>query len=165
MMPNIMPYQTDDIYLHKLINYKDLFELIFNNIKLDSICEIGIEIGEFTSIIEIYLQKGIIKEYHGVDVCITPTTNKISSNAYYHQVTSLEYLTSDMHTGHDFYLIDGDHNYYTVSAELENIFAADSGKKICILHDTNWPCARRDFYYNPGQIPEKAKKPLSWDKS
>ncbi len=164
MMPNIMPYQTDDIYLHKLINYKDLFELIFNNIKLDSICEIGIEIGEFTSIIEIYLQKGIIKEYHGVDVCITPTTNKISSNAYYHQVTSLEYLTSDMHTGHDFYLIDGDHNYYTVSAELENIFAADSGKKICILHDTNWPCARRDFYYNPGQIPEKAKKPLSWDK-
>ncbi|WBF44020.1 HAD family hydrolase [Serratia rubidaea] len=161
MNHNIKPYQADDVYLHKLVNYKDLFEIIFDNIKFDSVCEIGIETGEFSSILEDYIKDGVIKEYHGVDVCIT---KKIGFNSHYHEMTSLEYLTSEEHLGHDLYLVDGDHNYYTVTAELENIFSAASGKKICILHDTNWPCGRRDFYYNPAQIPAEATNPLSWDK-
>lgn len=161
MKHNITPFQIDDIYLHKLVNYKDLFELIFDNVKLDSVCEIGIETGEFSSFLDIYIKDGTIKEYHGVDICIT---KKIGFNSYYHETISLEYLTSEAHAGHDLYLVDGDHNYYTVSAELESIFAAASGKKICILHDTNWPCGRRDIYYNPAQIPDEATKPLSWDK-
>ncbi|BFO09262.1 hypothetical protein GGER_17720 [Serratia rubidaea] len=126
MNHNIKPYQADDVYLHKLVNYKDLFEIIFDNIKFDSVCEIGIETGEFSSILEDYIKDGVIKEYHGVDVCIT---KKIGFNSHYHEMTSLEYLTSEEHLGHDLYLVDGDHNYYTVTAELENIFSAASGKK------------------------------------
>lgn len=54
----------------------------------------------------------------------------------------------------DVYLIDGDHNWYTVYNELKYI------SKICvckapviILHDVSWPYERRDLYYNPENIP------------
>ena len=55
----------------------------------------------------------------------------------------------------DAYVIDGDHNYYTVSEELRLIAerAADS-MPLLILHDVCWPHARRDSYVAPDQIPE-----------
>ena len=58
----------------------------------------------------------------------------------------------------DAWVIDGDHNYYTVYHELLAIDALnrDADKPLLIfLHDVSWPCARRDFYYAPKRIPEK----------
>lgn len=56
----------------------------------------------------------------------------------------------------DVYLIDGDHNWYTVYNELKVISASCKEKDvIIILHDIGWPYARRDLYYNPDNIPEK----------
>ena len=31
------------------------------------------------------------------------------------------------------------------------------------LHDVDWPCGRRDFYYAPEQIPEKFRHPYDYD--
>lgn len=52
----------------------------------------------------------------------------------------------------DLYVVDGDHNYAVVRAEVDKILAAttDQGRPtLVILHDVCWPCARRDFYYAP----------------
>lgn len=62
----------------------------------------------------------------------------------------------------DAYLIDGDHNYYTVSRELELIEAGQSsaGKDtLVVLHDMGWPAGRRDMYYDPDSIPTDAIHP------
>lgn len=56
----------------------------------------------------------------------------------------------------DAWLIDGDHNYYTVLNELRQINAVNAKTDkpmLAILHDVGWPCGRRDFYYAPETIP------------
>jgi hypothetical protein len=55
----------------------------------------------------------------------------------------------------DVYIIDGDHNYYTVSRELELIAARSEGSTLPLLlfHDVCWPHGRRDDYFDPEQIP------------
>src|SRR5262245_9657757 len=46
-------------------------------------------------------------------------------------------------------VIDGDHNYYTVSEELR-LIAERSGDELPLLifHDVGWPHARRDDYFD-----------------
>ncbi|MFB5269068.1 class I SAM-dependent methyltransferase [Paenibacillus enshidis] len=63
---------------------------------------------------------------------------------------------------YDMVLIDGDHNWYTVYHELKQIseMAEKTGQfPIVFLHDTAWPYARRDMYYDPENIPEAFRHP------
>jgi len=56
----------------------------------------------------------------------------------------------------DAWVIDGDHNYYTVSHELQaidRVCARDGAPLLAFLHDTSWPAGRRDMYYAPDRIP------------
>ena len=59
----------------------------------------------------------------------------------------------------DVALIDGDHNYFTVSGELRTLaqVARGSGRPmpLVIAHDTGWPYGRRDLYYDPASIPDE----------
>jgi len=66
--------------------------------------------------------------------------------------------------GIDAWVIDGDHNHYTVLNELRLADAAArrEGKPLlAFLHDTGWPCGRRDFYYAPERIPPEHLRPHS----
>ena len=62
----------------------------------------------------------------------------------------------------DVIVIDGDHNYWTVSQELELISARAEGAELPLLmfHDVCWPHARRDDYYDPELIPEDYRQPF-----
>jgi hypothetical protein len=60
----------------------------------------------------------------------------------------------------DAYLIDGDHNYWTVLNELRAVFA-EGRSPLAILHDVGWPCARRDQYYSVEALPPSAVHPHS----
>ncbi len=61
----------------------------------------------------------------------------------------------------DAVIIDGDHNYYTVSEELKAVAGA-SGDELPLLlfHDVGWPHARRDDYYDPELVPAASRQPL-----
>jgi len=60
----------------------------------------------------------------------------------------------------DTVLLDGDHNYYTIFNELKMIEKNSNDRKsLVLLHDMNWPYARRDMYYNPSNIPDEFKHP------
>ena len=64
----------------------------------------------------------------------------------------------------DAYLIDGDHNWYTVFHELRLIDAVasrrQSGFPLVLLHDVGWPYGRRDLYYNPDDVPDEYRQPF-----
>jgi Methyltransferase domain len=62
----------------------------------------------------------------------------------------------------DVVIIDGDHNYYTVSEELRLIDERFAGgpAPLLILHDVCWPHGRRDAYYSPERIPEADRQPM-----
>ena len=61
----------------------------------------------------------------------------------------------------DAVIVDGDHNYYTVSEELRLIDerAAGADLPLLILHDVGWPHGRRDAYWNPEAIPDDERQP------
>jgi hypothetical protein len=61
----------------------------------------------------------------------------------------------------DAVIIDGDHNYYTVSEELRIIGerAKDAALPLILLHDVCWPHGRRDDYFAPDQIPAEYRQP------
>jgi hypothetical protein len=67
----------------------------------------------------------------------------------------------------DVYLLDGDHNYWTVSRELDTAAraaAASGTEPIVFLHDAGWPWGRRDIYYAPEQIPAEAVHPHTFER-
>jgi hypothetical protein len=63
----------------------------------------------------------------------------------------------------DVVIVDGDHNYFTVSEELRLIEAgaAGGGLPLLLFHDVCWPHARRDDYFAPEQLPESARRPVA----
>lgn len=62
----------------------------------------------------------------------------------------------------DAYIVDGDHNYYTVAKELQLIAAAATEQMPLVLcHDVGWPHARRDSYYTPEAIPAEHRQPMA----
>lgn len=62
----------------------------------------------------------------------------------------------------DAYLLDGDHNYAVVSAELAAIFAGGR-TPVAVLHDVGWPCARRDLYYDPERLAPEDRHDYDYD--
>lgn len=66
----------------------------------------------------------------------------------------------------DVWFIDGDHNWYTVYHELQQVHAQcqrDNKPLLVFLHDVGWPNARRDSYYQPDRIPAQYLHPYSYE--
>jgi hypothetical protein len=65
----------------------------------------------------------------------------------------------------DTVVIDGDHNYHTVSEELRLIAARVRELKrpfpLVLLHDVGWPHGRRDDYFVPDRIPAEHRQPIA----
>ena len=63
----------------------------------------------------------------------------------------------------DAVVIDGDHNYYTVSEELRLVAerAGDAELPLLLFHDVGWPHGRRDDYFDADQIPKEHRQPIA----
>jgi hypothetical protein len=63
----------------------------------------------------------------------------------------------------DAYVIDGDHNYFTVTEEIRLLVEqqGEQGMPLLMFHDVGWPHARRDDYFAPDQIPDEYRQPTS----
>jgi hypothetical protein len=63
----------------------------------------------------------------------------------------------------DAVVIDGDHNYFTVSEELRLIAERAEGSELPLLlfHDVCWPHARRDDYFAVELVPEGLRQPVA----
>lgn len=146
-------YHVDKYNNTSMLNYWCVVEPLLSIFQPSSICEIGSDEAITTLHIRKYLvDREII--FNVVDpAALSMLDEYISDKFRIHRETSVEYLTKEI--GNDFYFLDGDHNYETVTRELELIHKASKGKNTatCILvHDIGWPCARRDSYYSVGDV-------------
>ena len=66
---------------------------------------------------------------------------------------SLDFLDSPAFKGFDMYLIDGDHNYFTVARELELIHRHFKAGDVLLFNDVTGAWSHRDLYYDPEFIP------------
>lgn len=64
-------------------------------------------------------------------------------------------------------MIDGDHNHFTVTGEIDRLadLARGQGRGVPLMcfHDVGWPYGRRDMYYAPDRVPDNARQEWSRD--
>jgi hypothetical protein len=155
-----------DLLLHSM---GDLAEIILPALEIAGareIVEVGVEGGIMTRRLIDYA-KGTGGSLTSIDPA--PSAAAQSTFAKYRCArlihgTSLEELPS---LTADAYIIDGDHNYYTVRRESElawEQFQRARKPFLAFYHDVGWPCARRDLYYAPERIPEEHRQPHAWDR-
>jgi hypothetical protein len=66
----------------------------------------------------------------------------------------------------DAIVLDGDHNWWTVSEELRIIAGRAPGAELplVLFHDVCWPHARRDDYFDASLIPAEHRQPVAGDR-
>jgi hypothetical protein len=155
-----------DIFLYSLAEFRPLIFECLEIAGTRSVIEVGSELGLFTKELASWAnQRG------GTVTCIEPAPTEEVRNTCA-QSPGLKLVEgrspaalNDIPTA-DVYLLDGDHNYFTLKGELDTLNDRLSGKagySLAILHDVCWPWARRDLYYNPSALPAEALHPYSMD--
>ncbi|MGK6319288.1 class I SAM-dependent methyltransferase [Sphingomonas sp. DT-204] len=163
---------------HYLYSMASFGSLIFDALRLAGvrdIVEIGAEFGEMSTRLA-----GIAEAGGGtltsIDPCPRPEFYDwlAAHSAVRHVAEPSIDALQQIDAAADAWIVDGDHNWYTVYHELRLIRLAcrRAGKPLLVfLHDVAWPCGRRDFYYAPETIPAEyrhdhdysAGASLDWD--
>jgi hypothetical protein len=156
-------YERAPLLLHSLAEFGPLLRDLLAATETASVMEVGAEDGLLTRYL---LDTGDHLTVHAVDP--RPSEHLLALAAErpqlrLHATTGAEAIRQV--TAVDTYLIDGDHNYWTVTSELKAITArAGAHDPLLILHDVGWPCGRRDTYYNPDAVPVGHRQPLTYDR-
>jgi hypothetical protein len=144
-----------------LINNVEVMIACLNAAAPRSIVEVGAYAGDVTRFLLEWAQ-GAGASVWAIDPMPQPELVKLSEDR-----TDLTLVQATSHHAlaelerADVYVIDGDHNYYTVSEEIR--LAAGHGPglpPLLLFHDIGWPHARRDNYYVPEQIPAEHRQPM-----
>lgn len=153
--------ETGAAFMHSLSNVKEFILKLVVNAGVRSVCEIGSEGGLLSQELHRRYKEGLIDRLTIVDPVPSKEVIAFADGAgcKVEQCLSLDALEGM--SAHDLYIVDGDHNYHTVSNELRAIFRHENA--IVVMHDIGWPCATRDMYYNPGTVPADARHPFTFD--
>lgn len=152
--------------LHSVADFGDLPMEAVAVVDPERLVEIGGEGGRFTEDLARWAGQ------HGAEaLCIDPVPSaelrELAGATRLQLVEAHSPMALERVGACDLYVVDGDHNYHVVRGELETIGrqAFDAGRDcLVMLHDLAWPCARRDFYYDPDHLPEDAVRPHSFVK-
>ncbi len=155
-----------NLLIHSMSEFSSLILPSLEKANVRNIAEVGSEFGGMSQVLADYCGSK-----QGMLHCVDPEPREgfaewvaSSSAAIHHPAPSLEMI--DQLEDIDAWVVDGDHNYFTVSRELGAIDAVcrrDEKPLLAFLHDVSWPCARRDMYYAPDRIPEGERHDYSYD--
>jgi methyltransferase family protein len=147
---------------HSLANDAELLLACLDAVRPRSIVEVGAYAGDTTRVLLDWSQ--------GTDtrlVAIDPTPqDELVALAAANERLELVRETSVEALPHvappEAVIIDGDHNWWSVSEELRLIAerAAGTGLPLLVFHDVAWPHARRDSYYAPERVPPEHRQPI-----
>jgi Methyltransferase domain len=158
----IDPYANDEGHLGvSLVNVAEVMIAVLDAVGARSVVEVGAYAGDLTGLLLDWAASSGARV-----VAIDPSPQKELSALAEHRADlelvrdpSLEALKRI--DPPDAVVIDGDHNYYTVSKELRIIAerTAEAALPLLMFHDVGWPHGRRDDYFSPDLIPEEHRQP------
>lgn len=126
------------------------------------VLEIGVDRGQTAlPLIHNLSRQNVDFKWHGVDIRIDVNFHqqlhymdgvKVDENVFYIQQNSLDFLPNMIEQnpnfgGFDLIMIDGDHNYETVSKELSYLDKISHPYTMCVIDDYNGKHANRDDFY------------------
>lgn len=137
--------------LHSLTTFSRLIVGSLDIVNPRRIVEIGSESGGFTLDLEAWASRS---DAHvmSIDPDPAPSTVELGERSPHLELVSA--ASPQALAGLEpaqVYVIDGDHNYATVSAELHHALGGGN-QALAVMHDVGWPCARRDQYYAPERL-------------
>lgn len=151
-----------DLLLHSMSNFKEIISQILDKVCPKIIVEIGCEYAGSTFQFLEYCKKNDAFLYIVDPSPFVDVQNVLKNYSEYYEFIeekSLDALKNIKKA--DLYIVDGDHNYWTVINELNLIF--ENNSPVVIIHDVGYPCSRRDLYYNPTNIPKEYLHTYTYD--
>src|SRR5215207_3656918 len=145
------PYENDPArWGHSLSNLAEILIGCLDARGAKSLVEIGAYAGDLTRVL---LDWAAAAGATVVAIDPTPHERLIELSKEH---SELELIQEPSHEGlmhierPDAVIVDGDHNYYTVSEELRLIDERAAGAELplLMLHDVGWPHGRRDAYWD-----------------
>jgi hypothetical protein len=148
-----------------LLHNAELVLGCLNAVGARSVIEVGAFMGELTRLL---LRWGAERDAVVTAIDTAPHTDLQELAAAHSDLTLISQTSfealADIPLA-DAIILDGDHNYYTVTEELqiiaERATAESRGLPLLLLHDVGWPHDRRDDYYVPERIPAEHRQPLA----
>ncbi|QIG79725.1 class I SAM-dependent methyltransferase [Stakelama tenebrarum] len=155
-----------NLLIHSMSEFSDLILGSMHAAGTRSIVEVGAEFGGMSHQLAAYAEAT-----GGSLTSIDPAPKAgfaewAAGNVHVTHVADTSHRAMPGMTDVDAWVIDGDHNYYTVLGELriaDELSRRDGKPLLAFLHDVSWPCARRDMYYAPETLPPEWVHPHSWD--
>lgn len=155
-----------DLLIHSMAEFGDLILDLLQTSGAATIAEIGAEFGAMSQPLADYCARA-----GGRLIAIDPAPDPAfvewaQAHPHVSHIARPSLDAIGALAGIDAWLIDGDHNYYTVFHELVAIDALarrDGRPLLALLHDVGWPCSRRDMYYAPERIPPEFLQPCHPD--
>jgi len=151
-----------NLLIHSMAEFSDLILKALEIAGARHIVEIGAEFGGMSHVLADYAASvdGRLSSIDPAPHADFVTWAQASPVVTHLAAPSLEVM-SELHDV-DAWVIDGDHNYYTVYHELkaaDAVSTRDGRPLLVFLHDVSWPTARRDMYYAPDRIPAEYRHP------
>ena len=151
--------------LYSLAEFLPIILPLLRAARARNLVEIGAEAGTMTRAMIAYTAEagGSLTEIEVMPTAELTALVAAAPHARLEKGLSLEILPTL--EAADAYLIDGDHNYYTVLHELLAVRRAVGAARrplLALLHDIGWPFGRRDGYYDPETIPAEFRQPHDW---
>jgi hypothetical protein len=146
---------------HSLANLAEILLGCLDAVAAKSVVEIGAYAGDLTRVL---LDWGASSDARIVAIDPTPHSRLIELSEQHPELELIREPSLDALRNFslpDAVIIDGDHNYYTVSEELNRIDESAPGREIPLLlfHDVGWPHGRRDAYWKVDRIPQEHRQP------
>lgn len=137
------------LQLASMVNYKPILFPLIESVVKQGVAEIGGYKGNHLK------ELNVLSKRKGVTLHSVNPANKILPEdhlSYFSEVEFFDQKSSDYFCTKksqecDIFIIDGDHNFETVSLELENVLTRDN-VQLVVLHDTSWPCGYIDTFYD-----------------
>ncbi|MFC7342475.1 class I SAM-dependent methyltransferase [Saccharopolyspora griseoalba] len=133
------------LLLHSMALFREVLAVVFEHRPIRTVVEVGVETGQVSAC---YAELGA-EAVHCVEPA--PTEQLRRTLAEHDALHLVEGRSPDVLPEipiADLYVLDGDHNYAAVRAELDWILV-NAPDAVVVLHDVLWPCSRRDLYYLP----------------
>ncbi|MBO9713464.1 class I SAM-dependent methyltransferase [Sphingomonas sp.] len=155
-----------NLLIHSMTEFSDIILASLQAAGVRNIVEIGAEFGGASQMLAAYceVQGGTLTSIDPAPRAEFTGWAATRPNVRHVAAASLDVI-HEM-TDVDAWVIDGDHNYYTVINELRgaNQVAQAEGKPLlAFLHDVSWPTGRRDMYYAPDRIPAEHRHEYSYE--
>jgi Methyltransferase domain len=155
-----------DLLIHSMSEFGEIITGAMDLAGVRDVVEIGAEFGGMTTTLADRCRawEGCLVS---VDPCPKPEFEAwAATRPDVHHVRALSLDAIPGLAAPDAWVIDGDHNWYTVYHELKAAEAVSRGAArpfFAFLHDVEWPSGRRDMYYAPESIPAEFRHAYSYE--